>query len=125
MNSHLSTFSLQAKLDEMEKSVANPDLGSDLRGVKDLLKKHQNLETELVVLSDQIASIISQGQALAQSGHFDKANILKAVEDFNKRWEKEGSGNTLRRLYGEEKSNFQTISKQLTVSIDLLDMSFV
>nr|XP_022333961.1 spectrin alpha chain, non-erythrocytic 1-like isoform X4 [Crassostrea virginica] len=78
----------QAKLDEMEKSVANPDLGSDLRGVKDLLKKHQNLETELVVLSDQIASIISQGQALAQSGHFDKANILKAVEDFNKRFEK-------------------------------------
>lgn len=72
-------------MDEMEKSVANPDLGSDLRGVKDLLKKHQNLENELVVLSDQIASIVSQGQALAQSGHFDKANILKAVEDFNKR----------------------------------------
>lgn len=70
----------------MEKSVANPDLGSDLRGVKDLLKKHQNLENELVVVSDQIASIVSQGQALAQSGHFDKANILKAVEDFNKRW---------------------------------------
>lgn len=80
------SFSLQAKLDEMEKSVANPDLGSDLRGVKDLLKKHQNLENELVVLSDQIASIVSQGQALAKSGHFDKANILKAVEDFNKRW---------------------------------------
>lgn len=72
-------------MDEMEKSVANPDLGSDLRGVKDLLKKHQNLENELVVLSDQIASIVSQGQALAKSGHFDKANILKAVEDFNKR----------------------------------------
>ncbi|XP_048733527.1 spectrin alpha chain, non-erythrocytic 1-like isoform X2 [Ostrea edulis] len=78
----------QAKLDEMEKSVANPDLGSDLRGVKDLLKKHQNLENELVVLSDQISSIVSQGQALAQSGHFDKANILKAVEDFNKRFGK-------------------------------------
>ena len=31
----------QAKLDAMEKSVANPDLGSDLRGVKKLLKDHQ------------------------------------------------------------------------------------
>ncbi|XP_061172689.1 spectrin beta chain, non-erythrocytic 5-like [Saccostrea echinata] len=78
----------QAKLDEMEKSVANPDLGSDLRGVKDLLKKHQNLENELGVLSDQISSIVSQGQALAQSGHFDKANILRAVEDFNSRFGK-------------------------------------
>ena len=70
----------------MEKSVANPDLGSDLRGVKELLKKHQNLENDLVVLADQIQSIVSQGQALAQSGHFDKAGILSAVDSFNKRF---------------------------------------
>ena len=30
-----------AKLKEMEKSVASDDLGKDLRSVKDLLKKHQ------------------------------------------------------------------------------------
>ncbi|KAK3092932.1 hypothetical protein FSP39_009051 [Pinctada imbricata] len=78
----------QAKLDEMEKSVANKDLGSDLRGVKELLKKHQGLESDLVVLADMIQSIVSQGHALAQSGHFDKAGILSAVDAFNKRFEK-------------------------------------
>ena len=31
----------EAKLQEMEKSVASDDIGKDLRGVKDLLKKHQ------------------------------------------------------------------------------------
>ena len=77
----------QAKLDEMEKSVGNPDLGSDLRGVKALLKKHQNLENDLVVLSDNIDGIILKGQDLAKSGHFDKAGILKAVNDFNERFE--------------------------------------
>ena len=30
-----------AKLDEMEKMVSSDDVGKDLRGVKDLLKKHQ------------------------------------------------------------------------------------
>ncbi|PVD25646.1 hypothetical protein C0Q70_13305 [Pomacea canaliculata] len=44
----------QDKLDEMEKSVANPDVGSDLRGVKELLKKHQNLEMDLSNLADTI-----------------------------------------------------------------------
>lgn len=69
----------------MEKSVANPDLGSDLRGVKELLKKHHNLENDLVGLSDTIQAITSQGQELAKSGHFDKAGILKAVDEFNDR----------------------------------------
>ena len=31
----------QAKLEEMEKLVSSDDVGKDLRGVKDLLKKHQ------------------------------------------------------------------------------------
>lgn len=30
-----------AKLDEMEKLVNSDDIGKDLRGVRDLLKKHQ------------------------------------------------------------------------------------
>ncbi|KAJ8309236.1 hypothetical protein KUTeg_014110 [Tegillarca granosa] len=78
----------QNKLDEMEKSVANPDVGSDLRGVKELLKKHQNLENDLGLLADNIQSIVDEGQALAQAGHFDKAGILAAVDAFNNRFEK-------------------------------------
>ena len=31
----------KAKLDEVERSVSSDDLGKDLRGVKDLLKRHQ------------------------------------------------------------------------------------
>ncbi|XP_069119024.1 LOW QUALITY PROTEIN: spectrin beta chain-like [Argopecten irradians] len=78
----------QGKLDEMEKSVANPDVGCDLRGVKTLLKKHQNLENDLVLLDATINDIISQGQALADSGHFDSAGIRKAVNNFNTRFGK-------------------------------------
>ena len=84
---NLTSFPLifQAKLDEMEKSVANPDVGSDLRGVKDLLKKHQGLENDLLGLDGQIQAIVSQGQALADAGHFDSSGILKAVDQFHRR----------------------------------------
>lgn len=69
----------------MEKLVVNFDFGFDFRGVKDLLKKYQNLENEFVVLFEQIAFIVFQGQVLVQFGYFDKVNIFKVVEDFNKR----------------------------------------
>ncbi|KAL4238363.1 Spectrin beta chain [Mactra antiquata] len=78
----------QNKLDEMEKSVANPDVGSDLRGVKELLKKHQGLENDLQTLNDQIEAVVSKGQALADAGHFDRVGILKAVDQFHKRFER-------------------------------------
>ncbi|KAL5008187.1 hypothetical protein ScPMuIL_013768 [Solemya velum] len=77
----------QGKLDQMQKSVNNPEVGSDLRSVKELIKKHQMLENDLLVLADNIQGIVSQGQALAEAGHFDKAGILKAVDTFNKRFE--------------------------------------
>ncbi|KAK7105089.1 spectrin beta chain, non-erythrocytic 5-like isoform X3 [Littorina saxatilis] len=78
----------QSKLDEMEKSVANPDLGNDLRGVKELLKKHQNLEQDLGTLADTIQTIVHQGKEMADAGHFNSAGILSAVQDFNKRFER-------------------------------------
>ncbi|XP_041352702.1 spectrin beta chain, non-erythrocytic 5-like isoform X2 [Gigantopelta aegis] len=78
----------QTKLDEMEKSVANQDIGSDLRGVKTLLKKHQTLENDLDILSETIQTIVAQGKEMASAGHFNSAGIIKAVDAFNTRFEK-------------------------------------
>ena len=58
------TCYFQAKLDEMEKSIANPDVGSDLRGVKALLKKHQ-------VFRIVLAHLIQNG--FFQAHHLDKS----------------------------------------------------
>ena len=107
------TFALQDKLDEMEKSVANPDLGSDLRGVKELLKKHQNLEMDLGSLADTIQSIISHGQEMADAGHFNSAGILSAVQDFNKRW---GRGWSL-CMFGWDSFNILNVSHIIVTAL--------
>ncbi|BFZ07506.1 hypothetical protein BsWGS_10543 [Bradybaena similaris] len=78
----------QSKLDEMEKSTGNTDLGSDLRGVKKLLKKHQNLENDIASLSDTIQDIVAQGKEMANAGHFNSAGIRQAVDEFNRRFER-------------------------------------
>ena len=69
----------------MEKSSANRDLGNDLRGVKALLKKHQNLEADLASLSDTIHNISAQGKEMADKGHFNSASIRNAIDNFNQR----------------------------------------
>ncbi|CAL1542371.1 unnamed protein product [Lymnaea stagnalis] len=92
----------QAKLDEMQKSNANTDLGSDLRGVKKLLKKHQNLENDLAALSKTIEDIINQGKQMADAGHFNSAGIKQAVEEFNRRFERLKPAVALRKSQLEE-----------------------
>ena len=69
----------------MEKSSSNRDLGSDLRGVKALLKKHQQLEADLASLADTIHDISAQGREMADAGHFNSASIKNAIDDFNHR----------------------------------------
>lgn len=44
------------------------------------------LENEMAVNAENLKSIVEQGHKLARAGHFDSAGILKAVQDFDKRW---------------------------------------
>ena len=73
------------KLDEMERALASNDLGNDLRGVKQLIQKHQLLEQEMTLYNQRIQHIVKQGEAMAKAGHFDSGRILKNVKDFTRR----------------------------------------
>ncbi|XP_076359799.1 spectrin beta chain, non-erythrocytic 5 kst [Tachypleus tridentatus] len=77
--------SARSKLDELEGSLASNDRGHDLRSVKELLKKHQVLETELGVWENKVQEVINLGQEMARQGHFDAPNILKAAKAVSER----------------------------------------
>jgi len=70
----------------MERLVSSDDIGKDLRGVRDLLKKHQMLEKEMALNAENLKSIVDQGNQMAKAGHFDSASILRAVKDFDRRF---------------------------------------
>ena len=75
-----------AQLAEMERLVSMDDVGKDLRSTKDLMKRHQMLEKEMRLNAEKLKSIVEEGRQMAHAGHFDSAGILKAVENFDKRF---------------------------------------
>jgi len=46
----------------------------------------QMLEYEMATNADKLKSIVDQGKEMAAAGHFDSASILKAVQDFDRRF---------------------------------------
>ncbi|XP_065345561.1 spectrin beta chain, non-erythrocytic 1 isoform X4 [Cloeon dipterum] len=65
-------------LDKIESSLCSQELGTDLRSCKELLKKHQAVETEISQWEGKLAEVSNLGQEMAHEGHFDADNILKA-----------------------------------------------
>lgn len=43
------------------------------------------LENEMDAHADNLKQIVDQGRQMARAGHFDKAGILKAVDNFDRR----------------------------------------
>lgn len=68
----------RAKLAEIQTSLQSDQLGSDLRHCKQLLKKHQVLESDICQWEQKIKDLFALGQEMVHEGHFDAENILKA-----------------------------------------------
>ncbi|XP_073969406.1 spectrin beta chain, non-erythrocytic 5 kst isoform X2 [Rhodnius prolixus] len=68
----------RAKLTEIQTCLQSDQLGSDLRNCKQLLKKHQIVESDICQWEQKIKDMNSLGQEMAHEGHFDAENILKA-----------------------------------------------
>lgn len=73
------------RLDELERDLASNDFGSDLRHVKQLQQRHQQLELDMGMYAEKIRQIVGQGKAMAEAGHFDSKKILQATNAFNQR----------------------------------------
>ncbi|OAD53242.1 Spectrin beta chain, brain 4 [Eufriesea mexicana] len=68
------------KLEEIESSLQSKQVGVDLRSCKELLKKHQTLESDMGQWEQKVDDLVAMGEEMAHEGHFDAANILKASQ---------------------------------------------
>lgn len=73
------------KLEEIKQALQSEQVGNDLRHCKDLLKKHNALEIDLATWEGKINDLTAVAEDMAQEGHFDAENILKASQDCQKR----------------------------------------
>ncbi|XP_076761659.1 spectrin beta chain, non-erythrocytic 5 kst isoform X2 [Xylocopa sonorina] len=68
------------KLEEIENCLQSKQVGVDLRSCKELLKKHQSLESDMCQWEQKVDDLVAMGQEMAHEGHFDAANILKSSQ---------------------------------------------
>ncbi|XP_034181532.2 spectrin beta chain, non-erythrocytic 5 kst isoform X1 [Osmia lignaria lignaria] len=68
------------KLEEIENCLQSKQVGIDLRSCKELLKKHQTLESDMCQWEQKVDDLVAMGEEMAHEGHFDAANILKASQ---------------------------------------------
>ncbi|KAK2588759.1 hypothetical protein KPH14_001641 [Odynerus spinipes] len=68
------------KLEEIESCLQSKQVGTDLRSCKELLKKHQTLESDMCQWEQKVDDLVAMGQEMAHEGHFDAENILKTSQ---------------------------------------------
>ncbi|XP_026666604.1 spectrin beta chain, non-erythrocytic 5 isoform X2 [Ceratina calcarata] len=68
------------KLEEIENCLQSKQVGVDLRSCKELLKKHQTLESDMCQWEQKVDDLVAMGEEMAHEGHFDAANILKSSQ---------------------------------------------
>ncbi|XP_063994705.1 spectrin beta chain, non-erythrocytic 5 isoform X3 [Diachasmimorpha longicaudata] len=74
------------KLEEIENSLQSKQVGTDLRSCKELLKKHQILETDMCQWEQKVDDLVAMGEEMAHEGHFDAPNILKTSQATQKKF---------------------------------------
>eukprot|EP00118_Oscarella_pearsei_P025242 m.307813 g.307813 ORF g.307813 m.307813 type:complete len:2422 (+) comp42859_c0_seq1:216-7481(+) len=71
---------------EKEPVAASTNIGKDLTGVQNLLKKHQALQTELSGHEGRIKTVCEAAEAMMDEGHYASDDIQAKVAELTDKW---------------------------------------
>jgi spectrin beta len=69
------------KLGELESNLQSKQVGNDLRSCKDMMNKHQLLESDISMWEQKISELVQSSEEMAQEGHFDANNIKNETKN--------------------------------------------
>ena len=69
-----------ARLDDIERQLTMNESASDLRSVKELIQRKNNLDQDINILETKISDVSQKAQDMGQRGHYDSRTILKSVD---------------------------------------------
>lgn len=69
------------KIQDLRNSLESDDVGDDLRSCRDLIKRHDILETDITMWEQKITELVTSSDEMAHEGHFDATNIHKETAD--------------------------------------------
>lgn len=71
----------KSKLVDLRNALESDDVGHDLRSCRDLIKRHELLETDITMWEQKITELVTSSEEMAHEGHFDASNIRKETAD--------------------------------------------
>ncbi|CAL1674075.1 unnamed protein product [Lasius platythorax] len=105
------------KLEEIESCLQSKQVGLDLRSCKELLKKHQTLESDMCQWEQKVDDLVAMGQEMAHEGHFDAVNILKTSQATQKKFRSLKEPAKKRREALEESLRFHKFGFELDAEL--------
>ncbi|XP_044008912.1 spectrin beta chain, non-erythrocytic 5 isoform X1 [Aphidius gifuensis] len=105
------------KLEEIENSLQSKQVGIDLRSCKELLKKHQILETDMYQWEQKVDDLVAMGEEMAHEGHFDAPNILNTSQATQKKFRSLKEPAKKRREALEESLRFHKFGFELDAEL--------
>ncbi|XP_050460702.1 spectrin beta chain, non-erythrocytic 5 isoform X2 [Cataglyphis hispanica] len=105
------------KLEEIESCLQSKQVGMDLRSCKELLKKHQTLESDMYLWEQKVDDLVAMGQEMAHEGHFDAVNILKTSQATQKKFRSLKEPAKKRREALEESLRFHKFGFELDAEL--------
>lgn len=63
------------KLDEIDEILKSTNVGNDLRSCRELLKRHDGLESDLMQCGNRVDELVARSNDMSDEGHFDSDSI--------------------------------------------------
>lgn len=73
-------------LEKIKQSIYVLNLGRDLIGVQNLMKKHQALQAEVAGHEPRINNVCQTGTDMIKEGHFATDTIKTKIVDLKEKW---------------------------------------
>lgn len=76
---------LETWVDEISGSLSSKEFGRDLRSAGNLMKKHQQMEEDILNHEERVNEILEQATAFEEADHFEKEEITERAADVAER----------------------------------------
>ena len=77
---------LETWMDEVDTALSSKEFGRDLRSVRNLIKKHEHMEEDILNHEERVNEILHQAEAFEEAGHFQKDEIGERATDVAERF---------------------------------------
>lgn len=113
------------KLDELNSKLKSKEKGNDLRSCKDLINKHQLLESEILIWQQKIDELVVTGNEMAHDNHFNAKNIQDDTKAMQRKFKDLEGPVRQRRAVLEESLKFHNFVFELDAELQWINERLV